>query len=96
MADDAAFIAAALAKLADDGQDIVLVAHSYGGIPATEALNGLAKGQRMEEGKEGGVVRVAYLSALMPGVGGCAGTALEGCDFSYVRVDVSCPCSGLC
>ncbi|KAF2489457.1 alpha/beta-hydrolase [Lophium mytilinum] len=87
MLDDAAYIADAATKVADEGKDILLVAHSYGGIPATQAIKGLAKTQRKQAGKAGGIVRLAYLSALAPLVGGTAGAALEGCDFSYCRID---------
>lgn len=70
LAEDAAHIAALLTSLADDGQDIVLLAHSYGGIPATEAARGLAKAERAAQGKPGGIVKIVYLSAIVPPVGG--------------------------
>ncbi|KAF2475686.1 alpha/beta-hydrolase [Lindgomyces ingoldianus] len=72
MADDAAFISAEVAKVADEGKDIVLVAHSYGGIPASESVKGLSKADRKKAGKKGGVVRLAYMTALVPLVGGNA------------------------
>jgi pimeloyl-ACP methyl ester carboxylesterase len=67
--DDAAFIAGEIEKLADEGKDVVLVAHSYGGVPATESLKGLSKEERAKDGKKGGVVRLAYLTCLVPAVG---------------------------
>lgn len=66
MYDDAAHIASVVSKLADEGKDIVLVAHSYGGIPTSESLKGLSKDTREKEGKKGGVVRVAYMTAVVP------------------------------
>lgn len=72
MDDDAAFIAAELSKLADAGTEIVLVAHSYGGIPATQSTKGLTKRERALEGKAGGVVRIAYMTALVPDIGASA------------------------
>ncbi|KAF2801360.1 alpha/beta-hydrolase [Mytilinidion resinicola] len=83
MLDDAAYIADAVTKVADEGKDILLVAHSYGGIPATQAVKGLAKAQRKQAGKTGGIVRLAYLSALAPLIGGTAGTASEGTRLTF-------------
>lgn len=78
MLDDAAFISAELTQLADAGTEIVLVAHSYGGIPATQSMKGLTKRERELEGKAGGVVRIAYMTALVPDVGGTAVQMLAG------------------
>lgn len=72
MYDDAAMLRGKIAELADQGKEVVLLAHSYGGIPATEALKGVTKGEREREGKEGGVVRIGYLTCLVPEVGGTA------------------------
>lgn len=47
----------------------MLLAHSYGGIPATEALKGVTKAEREKEGKKGGVVRIGYLTCLVAEVG---------------------------
>ncbi|KAF1843463.1 alpha/beta-hydrolase [Cucurbitaria berberidis CBS 394.84] len=69
MYDDAAFINAFVTKLAEEGKDIVLLAHSYGGTPATESLKGVTKKEREAQGKKGGVVRVAYLTAIVPKIG---------------------------
>lgn len=76
--DDAAFIASEVQKEADEGYDVTLVAHSYGGIPATESLEGLSKSERETEGKRGGVVRIAYIAALVPQVGVSAGEMMAG------------------
>ncbi|KAF2180553.1 hypothetical protein K469DRAFT_741099 [Zopfia rhizophila CBS 207.26] len=77
MADDAAFINAAAAKIVDEGKDIVVVARSYGGVCASEGAKGLPKAERGKEGKKerkkerkkGGIVRIAYITALAPAVG---------------------------
>jgi pimeloyl-ACP methyl ester carboxylesterase len=72
--DDAAFFRGLIEKLADQGdyddsKDIILVAHSYGGVVATETLRGVSKRERSKAGKQGGVVRVVYLAAHVPRVG---------------------------
>ena len=68
MYDDAAFIATAIAKIADGGKDVVLIAHSYGGVPATESTKGLGKQERQNQGKKGGVVNIAYMTAIVPAI----------------------------
>ena len=69
MAEDAASIHAELEKLADEGKEIVVIGHSYGGIPVSEAQKGLSLEERRKEGKKGGVVRLGYLTAFVPPVG---------------------------
>jgi len=69
MYDDAALIAKTVEDLADQGKDVILIAHSYGGVPATESTKGLAKTEREKEGKKGGITRLAYKTALVPPVG---------------------------
>jgi hypothetical protein len=97
MYDDAAFIAKETAKLADEGKDVILIAHSYGGVPMTESVKGLRKEERQKEGKEGGIVRLAYLTVLLPPVGTPAGEILMHVPAENkleMRVDVSlCPSS---
>ncbi|KAJ6470536.1 Alpha/beta hydrolase fold-1 [Mycena sanguinolenta] len=69
MYDDAAVVASVASKLAEEGKDVVLVAHSYGGIVACQASKGLAKTIRKKEGKEGGIVRIVFVAAMVPAEG---------------------------
>ncbi|KAF2734592.1 alpha/beta-hydrolase [Polyplosphaeria fusca] len=90
MADDAASIAADIEKEVDQGKDVVLVAHSYGGVPASQAVEGLVKSKREKEGKKGGVVRLAYVTALVPSEGGAAAGVLSDGSSpanSYMTID---------
>ena len=49
-------------------KDIVVVAHSYGGIPAGGAAYGLGKVARAKEGKKGGLIGLVYVSGfIVPG-----------------------------
>lgn len=73
MYDDAAHIRSHVAKLADAGKDVVITAHSYGGTPATEAVKGVSKKEREAQGLSGGVVGLAYVTALVPALGQAAG-----------------------
>ncbi|KAF2627263.1 alpha/beta-hydrolase [Macroventuria anomochaeta] len=78
MYSDASFIAAEVQKEIDQGRDVTLIAHSYGGVPATESLKGLGKSEREAQAKKGGVVRLGYISALVPRVGVAAGEVMAG------------------
>ncbi|KAI1080528.1 alpha/beta-hydrolase [Whalleya microplaca] len=76
MYDDANFIATQIRSLADAGNDVILIAHSYGGTPATESVRGLSKKERESQGLKGGVVRIAYMTSLVPNVGQPAASVL--------------------
>lgn len=69
MYDDAACIATETEKLVNQGKDVVLWAHSYGGIPMTQSTKGLGKEERKATGKSGGIVRLAYMTCLVPEIG---------------------------
>lgn len=96
MADDAAYIHSELLNLVDAGYDVVINAHSYGGVPTSESLKGLSKKQREAEGKQGGVVQLVYTAALTPPVGKSIGEVMGSGETPeqesvtpFVRVDVS-------
>jgi pimeloyl-ACP methyl ester carboxylesterase len=66
MQDDTSAVKAELERLLAHGADVVLVAHSYGGVVATEAaLAVYGKVPRAEKGLAGGVVHILYLCALV-------------------------------
>lgn len=94
MYDDAAHINKELERLADEGKDIVLIGHSYGGIPVSQAGEGLSKEARQKQGKPGGLVRLAYLTCLVPAIGGSAREVMEDVPEEHkvdMKVLVSCP-----
>ncbi|KAK5693876.1 hypothetical protein LTR17_024942 [Elasticomyces elasticus] len=62
--DDITYIAAAISRVADQGQDVVLVMHSRGGHCGSDAAQGLSKADREAAGKKGGIVRLVYLCAF--------------------------------
>ena len=78
MHDDAAVVAAKVEKLADQGKDVILIAHSYGGVPASQSTKGLSKQERSAQGKPGGVVRLAYMTAVIPALKQSAQSVLNG------------------
>lgn len=63
--DDAAAVRAEVQALADQGRQVILVGHSYGGFVICEASKGLGYKQRKAEGKEGGIVLLVFLSAFV-------------------------------
>ncbi|KAL3443878.1 Alpha/beta hydrolase fold-1 [Aspergillus insuetus] len=63
MTDDVTAIRAVTSRLADEGHQVVLVMHSYGGIPGTESAKELGCGLRRKAGKTGGIVALVYLAA---------------------------------
>ncbi len=70
MYNDADYIAIEVEKLADDGKDVVLIGHSYSGIPVSQCSKGLSKEERRQQGKPGGLVNLAFLSCPVPPLGG--------------------------
>lgn len=87
MYDNAAMIAAEATKFADQGKDVMLIAHSYGGVPASEAIKGLSKAERERYGKKGGIVRVAYMTTLVPDLGAAGPTANDPNGILYITID---------
>jgi len=75
---DVQAIASTIRKHADQGSDILILFHSYGGIPGSSACEGLLKSDRETAGKNGGIVHLIYCAAfaveegvsLMDGLGG--------------------------
>lgn len=67
--DDATSIKGVISGLVDSGKEVIVVMHSYGGYPGTEATEGLAKVDLQKQGKEGGVVGLVYIAGWMPPVG---------------------------
>lgn len=78
MYDDAALIAKEVEALADEGREVILIPHSYGGIPATESTKGLSVQERQKQGKKGGLIRLAYKTVLLPSPGHSAIDTLQG------------------
>ncbi|KAJ9294966.1 hypothetical protein DTO271G3_6528 [Paecilomyces variotii] len=78
--DDADFIRKTTASLVEEGKDVLMVMHSYGGIPGTESTKGLLKKERELEGKKGGIVGLVYMTAFLLPEGQSLGSFLGGYD----------------
>ncbi|RMZ80862.1 hypothetical protein DV737_g2777, partial [Chaetothyriales sp. CBS 132003] len=61
---DVEAIQAAIKDFADQGKDVVLVVHSYGGITGSQAVKGLDKATREKEGQKGGVSHIFFCCAF--------------------------------
>lgn len=70
---DTANVRAIVKKLVDKQKEVVVVAHSYGGVPTSGAVEGLGIKDLAADGKKGGVIMVLYMTSFaIP-----AGTSLE-------------------
>ncbi|KAJ5768494.1 hypothetical protein N7533_001077, partial [Penicillium manginii] len=69
VADDAAYIRSNyLESLVAQGREVIIVMHSYGGVPGTESVKGFARKDIAAQGKSGGVIALVYTTAfLIPG-----------------------------
>ncbi|KIW37879.1 uncharacterized protein PV06_09861 [Exophiala oligosperma] len=85
LADDAAFFHDKIQDLVNAGKDVVVLAHSYGGMPATDSVQGLLKSDRASQGLPGGVVRIVYLSCIVGDVGQTAGELTSDLDFGFMQ-----------
>lgn len=72
--------------IADQGKDVLLMVHSYGGIVGGESVRGLDKASREKEGKKGGVSHLYYCSAFALPEGVSLMDALQGVNQHWFRV----------
>lgn len=77
MYDDANNIHRLVERMADEGKDIVIVMHSYGGLPGTQACEGLSRTERLRDSKPGGIVRLLYVGAAIARVGSSLAGTLQ-------------------
>lgn len=84
---DKALIRSTVTELVDAGKEVVIVSHSYGGAPASSAIEGLSLAERSKDGKKGGVIAMAMISTFLLPVGR---SLLNGGEpASWVTVEVS-------
>jgi hypothetical protein len=62
---DKALIRSTVTKIVEGDKDVIMVSHSYGGVPTKSSLEGLSKIEREKEGKKGGVVAHCMISAIL-------------------------------
>ncbi|KAL3465554.1 hypothetical protein BJX64DRAFT_56032 [Aspergillus heterothallicus] len=73
-ADTAALTKTLHTLIDEEERDILLVLHSYAGMPGAAAAKGLSKRERAKQGKRGGVVGMVFIAAfIVPEGVSCAG-----------------------
>ncbi|KAG5762741.1 hypothetical protein H9Q72_009141 [Fusarium xylarioides] len=87
--DDVEAVRQSLQPALDEGKRIVLVCHSYGGIPGSAAVEGYQVHEREAKGLSGGISHVVYIAAfalpvkglsLLSAAGGTHGPFLDRTD----------------
>lgn len=86
--DDINAIREAVLRELDAGREVMVHAHSWGGIPANSALDGLSKGDRARDVKKG-VVKLAFVASFMIPEGLNVTEALGGTPEWWIRNEVS-------
>lgn len=90
--DDAKYIQDAyLAPLIEEGIEVIIYTHSYGGVPGTECVKGFARKDLAAQGKPGGVVRLIYQSALILPAGFSTDSFLPGSLEKSMFIEVRLP-----
>jgi hypothetical protein len=70
--------------------DVIILSHSYSGIPVSAAAKGLSKAERMAQGKKTGVIGQIFIASLLA-KGGDGKTVVEAFGGQYpphIRPDV--------
>ncbi|MCJ1377259.1 hypothetical protein MMC17_000351 [Xylographa soralifera] len=93
--EDAKAIRSALDKLVvDEGKDVIVVMHSYGGVVGTQAVDAsLGKKARQNKGLAGGVIHLLYLCAFILPLGDSLGSALGGGLPPFIKVEEDGTCN---
>ncbi|ESZ97963.1 hypothetical protein SBOR_1634 [Sclerotinia borealis F-4128] len=87
LTNDIAAIRHVVLKEVDAGKEVIVCSHSWGGIPTTNALDGLSISERSESGKVGGVVKIAFLCAFVVPVGTSLQDATGGMSYDGIAED---------
>jgi hypothetical protein len=77
-----------LSPLLDNGQDVLLVMHSYGGSPGSVAARGLSKVERASKGLRGGIIGLVFIAALVAPEGESLLSMVGGKFHPWVQVGV--------
>jgi hypothetical protein len=74
----------------DEGRDVILLMHSYSGVPGSSAARGLGKKERAAQGKKGGIIGQIFYAAMLQkgGDGGDLFTAGGGSFPPFLQPDV--------
>lgn len=76
--EDVAAVRSVIEACVERGEDVLVLMHSLGSVIGSEACRGLAKRDREEEGKRGGVARLVFLCGALVPEGRHVGRFMEG------------------
>lgn len=65
LSQDIAVLRSLVEEAIGDGNDVIVLPHSWAGIVAGSALVGMSKKEREAVGKKGGVIRTGYMAAFL-------------------------------
>lgn len=82
--DDEAAIRTVVQERVEEGKEVLMVLHCAGGFLGSAAIEGLTAKSRKEQGKNGGVIGIVFLSA------GIAEVGYQQTDRPFMEFDVSC------
>ena len=90
LADDTQAIRSVLESLIEEeGKDVIIAAHSYGGVPACQSVSGLEKSKRADKREKGGIIHVLFIAALLVEEGKALVDALGGSLPPWAEAEVS-------
>lgn len=85
--DDVQHLRNEILKWTEQGREVVVIAHSYGGIPGQAAPQGLSRQDYEKQGKKGGVIGLIFLSAFIIPYGVQLMTLIGGTPAEFVKLD---------
>lgn len=91
LADDTMFVQNEIERLSNEGKQIVVVAHSYGGMVGAGAVKGMGYAERQKAGKQGGVLMLVYMAAFVAKSGTSLLDMLGGKWLPWMQLDVRLP-----
>lgn len=81
-----------LTPLVTQGKEVIVVMHSYSGIPGTESIKGFARKDLAAQGKKGGVIGLLYITAFLVAAGQSVASILGDFINYAMTFDVRKPC----
>ena len=64
--EDIAAVKEAVVPRIENGGEVMVICHSWAGVPVSSALVSLGKEEREKEGKKGGVLSLCYIASFLP------------------------------
>lgn len=83
-----------LDDLIAQGREVIVVVHSYGGIPGTESVKGRARKDVAAQGNSGGVIALVYVTAFLIPAGKSLIETLPSNSPSLVNLSYVCETEG--